>query len=256
GNGGAMWVGSQAMIRNNEFSSNAADESSWGGAIYVQGATTTIQSNTFNSNSANGGAAINIFDADSVIAGNYITGNTGWSSVRMEPDINQQVKLILYNNIFSTTNSPAGGFGFGLSMNSGSEWIHLIYNNTFVAQAVGIKCMDTDSRSMDISNNIFASNVTGSIQCTGATITGSNNLFSNNGFNDYPLANPMYVADPLFDIYSYDGLHLGGQSPAIDHGINIDWMVDDYDGQARPMGTFDIGADEYYAFIYLPMIQR
>jgi len=53
------------------------------------------------------------------------------------------------------------------------------------------------------------------------------------------------VGDPLFT--STDDLHLSSStSPAIDAGTDLS-VTEDIDGDSRPAGSFDIGADEYQA---------
>jgi len=88
-------------------------------------------------------------------------------------------------------------------------------------------------------NNIFA--VAASCDWHGAY---SNNLFWNvpGGWSD-PNA---VVADPQFADAAGADFHLLESSPAINAGAAVAEVLDDYDGDPRPVGAaYDIGADEF-----------
>ncbi len=67
-----------------------------------------------------------------------------------------------------------------------------------------------------------------------------------------PIRAILVLSDPQNDDY-----HITENSPVIDKGIDT-WTSIDMDGQARPSGESDLGADEYGQFIpvYLPMLSR
>jgi hypothetical protein len=72
------------------------------------------------------------------------------------------------------------------------------------------------------------------------------------GDGDYSSSNE-YVGDPAFVA---DGYHLGPGSDAVDQGVNAR-VDDDIDDQPRPGGAgYDLGADELWFRIYLPVVQR
>ncbi len=52
--------------------------------------------------------------------------------------------------------------------------------------------------------------------------------------------------------------HLRDDSPAIDAGVTLSWLVTDIDGDPRPLpagGNYDVGADEVgEQMIYLPLV--
>lgn len=71
------------------------------------------------------------------------------------------------------------------------------------------------------------------------------------------LSNPLLHTDPHFVDASAGDYHLSPGSPAIDTGgNNLPSIVDDdIDGEPRPVGVgYDIGADEYVAWIQLPLV--
>ena len=63
----------------------------------------------------------------------------------------------------------------------------------------------------------------------------------------------QYYGDPAF---AADGYHLTSESAALDKGIDAGITVD-IDGQARPASAGnDLGADELWNEIYLPMVSN
>jgi hypothetical protein len=63
-----------------------------------------------------------------------------------------------------------------------------------------------------------------------------------------------YMGDPAF---APDGFHLRSSSAAIDRGVDAG-ITDDIDGDHRPYGGYDLGADEWIdrRFTYLPVVLR
>lgn len=108
-----------------------------------------------------------------------------------------------------------------------------LLNNTIVSATgypvqVGLFDTATDS---DIKNNIFWNNGSGD----------SINLVNESGTD----ATNNVTSNPLFVSLGTD-FHLQAGSPAIDAGVALAAVTDDYDGNARPSGSFyDCGAFEY-----------
>jgi hypothetical protein len=84
----------------------------------------------------------------------------------------------------------------------------------------------------------------------GSTITGTHNLFWGNG-TDYFTGTAAVLGNPRL---AADGYHLTEGSAAIDAGTPISIEID-IDGQLRHL-PLDIGADEYYWSIYLPLLRK
>ena len=65
----------------------------------------------------------------------------------------------------------------------------------------------------------------------------------------------FWEVDPLLVDQSICDLHLQPSSPAIDrvYGGSI---ITDIDGDKRPIGLVDLGADEFGTKIYLPLISQ
>jgi hypothetical protein len=78
---------------------------------------------------------------------------------------------------------------------------------------------------------------------------GFNSVYATNGVAPKGGSNPgdLWMVDPQFANVSALDFHLRSTSPLIDRGVNVSTLTDDYEGTARPVGTFmDIGAFEYH----------
>ncbi len=65
------------------------------------------------------------------------------------------------------------------------------------------------------------------------------------------------VGDPRLANIATGDVHLLPDSPAIDAGERVSWLTSDFEGDPRPSGGYDIGADEAYisAFkLFLPLV--
>jgi hypothetical protein len=111
--------------------------------------------------------------------------------------------------------------------------------------------------SVGLTNTIFVSHTIGISITAGHTVTVDSILL-----NDVPTPisaedgsftaiKNIYHGDPLF---AHDGYHLTAGSAAIDMGIDAGITVD-IDGEPRPSGAgYDLGADELWIVVYLPMV--
>lgn len=151
----------------------------------------------------------------------------------------------LENNIFEQN------AGKVFEQSGAGELPVFIQHNTFTDNGVGAINLGPSAQG-EIANNIFTGQTGYSIQSLGgSSVNVHHNLFWQNGQNPI-LGSGAVQADPKFTV-TY---HLNPGSPAIDAGAPSLLTVD-YDGDPRSMGSApDIGADEVYKFVYLPMIRR
>ena len=133
------------------------------------------------------------------------------------------------------------------------------YNTiAYVATRAGILLYD-DETNANIYNNIVKDasadgNSSGSISLQNTASTGNfvvNNLLQTVGATQgvtgtlATISGNIVGSDPLFVDYANRDLHVNGTSPAIDAASATITVSDDFDGDARPIGsTYDIGADE------------
>src|SRR5262249_23594672 len=125
---------------------------------------------------------------------------------------------LVYNNVIYQTG--ANNYAWGISLRSNT----VAYNNTVYNNVVGI---EANGSGIIVRNNISFGNVTA---ISGSPAVSSNNLSS----------------DPMFlNVAAYD-FHLQAGSAAINSGVTLSEVPNDFDGTARPQGgAYDIGAYEY-----------
>jgi hypothetical protein len=272
------------LISGNTISHNIAE---WGGGIAPSGNTNTIIGNTIYSNTAiyEGGGVwlgdgeINLFGntiisntatsgagfgcsmaCTGTIAGNYFSGNYatadgGGILIGGNP--------ILKNNII--VDNRADNLGSGIMISTGS--LSSLLHNTF-ARNEGSSGVFITGGPVALTNNIIVSHTLGLEVGSGATATIDSTLWGNgvwaNG-TDWSGGgtinhNNDYWGDPDFVDYLAGDYHIGGNSDAIDAGIDAG-VTTDIDFHPRPYQAPDLGADEYWppgmlTFIYLPLVTK
>jgi hypothetical protein len=156
------------------------------------------------------------------------------------------------------------------------------YHNDTAQDGNGELCLQYDTRHNDIKNNIFFSNSQNLfISNPFSANTGNSvdyNIYYGSGTANDPLwqwknieydnfsswqsatgndENSLY-SDPKLENPESGDLHIRPGSPAIDRGVVFAGLVDDIDGDIRPMGTgMDVGADEAQtaAVIYVATVE-
>ncbi len=160
--------------------------------------------------------------------------------------------LIIRNNIFEFRD-------IGLGFYNGRFADIMVYNNIFRAR-LNDKSWGTSVYFYNVDQFEYVNNMT--IDCHPE----HRKIIGGNGRIDYNLAwnsdgsppsgspafqtNEIFGKSPRFISFSEDyaqsDYHLNANSAAIDKGLNIDAVTDDFDGVKRPQGNaFDIGAYEY-----------
>jgi len=177
------------------------------------------------------GGALNLKDPCQgfVIVGNLIYDNRVAFRLRYP-----STDYLIYNN-FVYDNDVAFRLEDGIS---GLD----IFNNTFYRNAQSVREDGSAPGNLIFQNNIFVLSLAQGSDNWWGTYT--NNLFFQVGVG---WSDPnAVVADPVFVDRRTFKLHLTADSPAIDAGMTLSEVSDDFDGTARPTGTaYDLGADEY-----------
>ncbi|MBC7225945.1 MAG: right-handed parallel beta-helix repeat-containing protein [Thermoflexales bacterium] len=225
---------SNALITSNVIRGNraAANGYGFGGGLHLFYSGATVDSNIIIGNHAlHGGALSTANSAFFTATNNFIAHNSGsgvycWAS----PDPSQG--LLVHNTIVQNDSS-----GVELRQNSSLT----LTNNIIVSHtACGITAWPDAGNSAVADYTLFFGN--GYDTGGGAPITSTHAITGRN---------PLFL-DPAAGNY-----HLRAGSPAVNAGIAIPWLTADIDGDPRPIGAgYDIGADEYIAWVYLPLVLR
>jgi len=230
-----------------------------GASLYISNITGySIEGNTFNDNW--GRSVMHIGG----ISDGTITKNKWWdNTIIYNLELVGDVQADIFNNFLGreilTTASRGGGTSNIYLRSDEISWYNDvdIYFNTFAAATVGVDVGQYSS--VNIFNNIFTGLST-PIYLYPSYVTSviDNNLFYNNSSNPNPGTNQINADPKLVDVANGD-FHLRPGSGAIDTAFALDFS-EDIDDDFRPMGTgftpYDVGADEFYYKIFLPMIIR
>ena len=120
----------------------------------------------------------------------------------------------------------------------------------------GSYALETDGGSATLSNSLIVSHTLGGLW--GAGTVADTTLFYNSpaSCGGGATCTNNLSGDPGFVGGATGNYHIGSDSAAIDAGVDAGIYVD-IDGQPRPAGEgFDIGADEFWSSLFLPLVMR
>lgn len=265
--------------------------SSVGCAIHLNASTViNIERNDFNMNNPFStlpfeGSAIHVTGhQDFNLIGNHFTNHFGDSVVFVQKNPVGEIVDTIHQNTFWNntvidlidisgssyyTNITNNFFGYGeagrsderggpqrsgVALNAGTEGNAYFYHNTFAKLDNGINVNNWTN--LTIKNNIFAYIRAEAVNRygTGTSYTADTNLFYTAPLGDITDANKVTTNPYLVDVSTGD-FHIQSNSGAKDHGLNLGYSRD-VDGQQRPVGIPDIGADEYMICNFLPILFR
>lgn len=213
-----------------------------GGAILAAiGTNVTLINNEFSSNTADYGS-VGHFDRASLVAQNNNVYENDGDSFTLNAWAGQTIQF--ENNVIANNLGSAVTI-YTIDPSTISFLHNTLSNNTKHGLEVGAKSSGV------IANNIFNGQSQQSIfLVTGSTVTISHNLFWLNG-SDPNTGSNSQLQDPKLDVT----FHLLFGSPAINAGT-ASGVIKDMDGQLRPLGLPDIGADEFSLPLYIPTTMR
>jgi hypothetical protein len=290
--GGRDYLITNNVIEEN-YGCNGTEQCLGGGIYLYCGDTATMTSNTIEHNQANIGSGegfgggMMIIQTDVKFSENIIQKNQaaedgigGGGGMR----VNQGTLDMTANLIFSNTASlHANAMGGGLWLESGNFTMtnNILADNHATLQGAGIYAFGVDAHrgTLDMRHNTlvenegttlkvvnyFSATLTNNIAAwnehafslaitTPCTISADSTLFWGNA-TDITGTNSV-VGDPKFVDRSTWDYHLMSDSAAIDAGVDAGVYVDK-DGNVRPSGSgFDIGAYEYWVYLFLPFIAK
>lgn len=169
--------------------------------------------------------------------------------------------LTIRNNIiytYSGLNTGGGGNNYLTILNN--TWIGIV-TPTFLSKChVGLDCWPTgitfeNSSNNIVKNNIFYNKLYKAIELKGTSanleedynlVYQSDGAVPNGRLNLPNSQHDLWGIDPYFINTAIDDYHLKNNSFAINSGLNLENVKDDYEGNSRPQGLgYDIGAYEY-----------
>jgi parallel beta-helix repeat protein len=223
GDGDGIFMQEKETTNNTVRSSKVHDcgNSNLSHGIYLRSPNNIIEECSIYSNSGHGIHAYYPSKGvdNNIIRNNDIYSNGSWGILLGSGDNN-----IAYNNIIR--NNKYGGIRIGFNSPTNNK----VYNNTIYSNATGCIKVLAESSGAEVKNNICWKNGTDTAEDLGSGSAILSNLFSD----------PKFV-DPT----SYD-FDLLPTSPAIDKGLSLSVVFDDYSKTRRPQGGgYDIGAFEY-----------
>jgi len=275
--GGIAAENASSTIRNCQIVSNTAPGD--GGGVFINRGSAQILHNHILYNRANWAAGLRIINnPDISLIGNEIRGNVAqaWGGgvdvdccggtapliaqnlivdndgghagggVRVE---NTNARLV--NNIVAR-NQATRGAGVWLGGYASFPVDATLTHNSLVAHPAGGEGIWVDAHvTATLVNDLLTGYTVGITNTAPAssTLSADHNLFWN---TDDPIVGTSAVrADPLLDATD----HLTAGSPARDAGTAVD-VTTDVDGDPRPVGAYDIGADEYALRRFLPLLVK
>lgn len=255
--GGAYigWVSTGAVIAGNHFTRN---QSKTGGGLQLVWSKVHVFGNTFSGNAVtfSGGALYTYYDQGSTIQSNTFFSNTtavsgGAVSVYIA---NGAQGTQLHNNLIAHNRAVYNG---------GALYAHSDWNictitathNTLVDNGKGIAIGQHMTATL-INNLIFSHTLGITATDSTANILADHTLFWANA-EDGARGTAPVDGDPAFANPALGDYHITQASAALDSGAAVPAVTTDLEGDPRPIGAgYDIGADEFYPRIYLPLVIR
>lgn len=230
--GGLCSFDSDATLNGNSFTANTAGGFGGGGLALMGGSPTlhgdAVISNTAEGEHASGGGLFVSGRSDATLVNTVVADN--WA------DFNGAALQIAdaYVDLLHSTvvhNMGGGGTGIHLHRELSSLYTTAALTNTIlVSHTVGIQADEHTTATLHAT--LWHANAT----------DWSGNVIHTND----------YTGSPAF---AADGYHLTANSAAIDMGVDAG-VDDDIDGESRPVGRPDLGADEWGTRVYLPLVLR
>jgi predicted outer membrane repeat protein len=264
--GGGMWLGNGTpLIDNTVVSNNTSSQS--GGGIATSYASPTIQNSSITNNTARdyAGGLVAWGASQPMLLTTTIAANTArWggglyvgddvalhvSSGRIEGNSARQAAgmrvtfatLTMTNTLVVDNSATAGGPGGIEFWYASGRLVNVTIADNEASDGLGgiTFGMDDPPEQLTILNSILFFNDGGDLICWGGScdVTYSDISESTAGLGNIS-------ADPQFVDRAKGDYHLRGNSPAIDAGTSESAPATDFEGDPRPAGAVDMGADEF-----------
>jgi parallel beta-helix repeat protein len=272
GAGGGIVASAKGRISENDVHGNRAK---LGGGIDVAASFGLLleRNHVFDNRAANGdGGGIRLYGSffmDVALDGNQVISNTASAKgggIYMECPKDAD-PLAIANTVLAGNVAAAGSGLFSTGCKADLAYSTVSGNRGSWGDGVGLYFRDPLSGAgpYNIENSIVVKQTTGIVAETGkavleATFWGSGpwvNDADSGGAGTVEPGTIVYHGDPAFVDPTHHDYHIAEASPVRNKGADT-WTSIDMDGQTRPKGATDIGADEFLAerTVYLPFVTR
>jgi hypothetical protein len=260
--GGGLWLNADsATLISNTIVGNTADIG--GGLEIFFSSDVTLTGNSIISNTADTGGGLSLFLTNTTLDGNTITANTAnWNGGGVFLGHEGDVSTFINNVIADNQVSGRDGHGSGVSIEGGkTRLVHntVARNSGGDGSGIYVAPWGGGPANVSLENTILVSHSVGVSVTGSSTVTVNGILWYSTPItvSHSPSAvvtvQNQYPGDPAF---APDGYHLTSGSAAIDKGVDAG-VATDIDGEPRPASVgYDLGADEIWYNIYLPLVLR
>ena len=283
GGGGIHIVAGAPLVENTVVSGNTSVDG-WASGIYVSHASPTISASLITGNVARtsgGGMVIRSASQATLIAttiasnmastegGISLSGDSVLSVYDSRIDGNTAIQrggmrvsdstLAMTNTFVVDNRAIAGGPGAIYFQRSSGRLVNVTIANNSASDGPGgiYYTNDQPDESLVILNSILAFNGNDDLNCSSGTCSVTYSAVQE-GF----AGSGNISADPRFVDRANGDYHLRGNSPAINAGTSDGAPATDFEGDPRPAGAVDMGADEFTGeiiediLVFLPLIAR
>jgi len=255
--GGLCMYFSDAMVSGNTVTSNTA--SFIGGGLCSFDSDATLNGNSFTANTAGGfgGGGLALMGGSPTIHGDAVISNTaeGEHAAGGGLFVSGRSDATLINTVIA--NNWADGNGAALHVSDSSvRLLHatIVHNTGGGGSGIHLHRELSLYTTAALTNTILVSHTVGIQADENTTATLHATLWHANAtdWSGNVIHTNDYTGSPAF---AADGYHLTAGSAAIDMGVDAG-VDDDIDGESRPVGRPDLGADEWGTRVYLPLVLR
>ena len=261
--GVCVWDSDDAVLSGNHIHNNAANFI--GGGVFLGGYSdnVTLSGNDIHDNVAGiDGGGVFLRADNATLSGNYIYSNTaGDDGGGIRVDLSDNATLD--NNVIVDNQANDDGSGVYVRISTVDLRHNTIARNTG-GDGSGVHVIGDGNSTVTLTNTILVSQTVGITVTAGNTATLESTLWGNEAWgNDTDTGGAGtinttndYTGDPAFMAPDLGDYHIGSGSAAIDKGMDAGVAID-IDGEPRPARAgYDIGADEIWYKIYLPLVIR
>jgi hypothetical protein len=272
GFGGGLWLANgNATLQGNAVRENTASIAyiGYGGGMYIYGGTANLDGDVVEGNRAvvtgnsgyGGGISANI---NAGLTANNVEIYDNTATFGGGVHVKDSANAVLENNMVVENRITGNGDGAGICCEGATvRLLHTTLARNSGGDGSGLHVAYTST--VALTNTILVSHTVGITVTAGNTATLEGTLWGDGAWaNTTDWGGAGHIATgtvnvrgiPAFVDPDNGDYHIGPGSAAIDAGVDAG-VLTDIDGDARPIGPLpDIGADEAWRWVFLPLVLR